>query len=246
MGTNNSLFDDLVDAVEADIDSGDSMQEVDRASLTELRAPARAAAISPVNVNTEPEPCGETLDALSAEIGGCVKCTLHKTRTNVVPGQGNPSPEIMFIGEAPGADEDAQGQAFVGRAGKLLTKMIEAMGYTREEVFIGNILKCRPPENRPPMPDETEMCMPYLLRQIKVLKPKVIVALGGTAVKSLLKTDVGITKLRGQWHEFEGVPFMPTLHPAYLLRNPKAKHDVWADLKAVLSKLGKPVPTVKD
>lgn len=233
----DEILNDLSEAIEADIDAGEEFAEIPRSALEDVPVSTSEGAL-PAAAS------GSGLEDISAEITACKKCPLHETRTNVVPGQGNPSPEIMFIGEAPGADEDAQGLAFVGRAGKLLTKMIEAMGYTRDEVFIGNILKCRPPNNRPPMPDEMSMCMPYLLRQIKVLKPKVIVALGGTAVKGLLQTDTGITKLRGEWHEFEGVPFMPTLHPAYLLRNPKAKHDAWADLKAVLKKLGKKVPPV--
>lgn len=188
---------------------------------------------------------GETMNEVAAEIASCEKCTLSETRTNVVPGQGASSPEIMFVGEAPGADEDKQGQAFVGRAGKLLTKMIQAMGCERDEVFIGNILKCRPPNNRPPLPDEMETCMPYLKRQIAVLKPKVIVALGATAVKGLMGTTTGITKLRGTWMSFEGIDLMPTYHPAYLLRNPPAKKEVWEDLKTVLRHLGREIPKVE-
>ena len=154
----------------------------------------------------------------------------------------------MFVGEAPGEDEDLQGLAFVGRAGQLLTKMIQAMGYTREEVFIGNILKCRPPENRLPLPDEMETCLPYLRAQIAVLKPKVIVTLGATALRGLLKIDTsvtGITRLRGKWLSYEGVDLMPTLHPSYLLRTPSAKKDVWDDLKQVLHRIGRTPPPVK-
>jgi uracil-DNA glycosylase family 4 len=259
----DQIYGDLAEAIEADIDAGESAQEMDRSILQEMRNPTRALPTPDIE---EPEvsPKKKTIKAaaraegavpaeedavvdgsvskIAELIAGCKKCALHKTRTNTVPGQGNNSPEIMFIGEAPGADEDAQGLAFVGRAGKLLNKMIVAMGYTREDVFIGNILKCRPPDNRVPMPDEMTMCMPYLRGQIRALKPKVIIALGGTSVKALLKTDIGITKLRGNWTEFEGVPFMPTLHPAYLLRNPKAKHDAWADLQSALKKLGKKAP----
>jgi len=178
-------------------------------------------------------------------ISGCKKCPLHKTRTNTVPGQGNGKrPEIMFIGEAPGADEDEQGLAFVGRAGQLLTKMIEAMGFSRDEVFIANIATCRPPDNRPPTPEEMETCIPFLKQQIAVIQPKVIVALGATAVQGLIN-QTGISKLRGNWVEYEGIALMPTFHPAYLLRNPPAKKEVWADLQAVLKRLGRTPPPVK-
>ena len=145
----------------------------------------------------------------------------------------------MFIGEAPGADEDEQGEPFVGRAGQLLTKIIEAMGYRREDVYIANVLKCRPPENRPPLPEEVVNCMPYLLAQIDAIQPKVMVALGATAVRSLLDVQLGITKMRGNWYTFHGIPIMPTFHPAYLLRNPPAKKEVWDDMKTVLAKLGR-------
>jgi len=182
------------------------------------------------------------LAAIATEVAACTKCGLHKTRTRTVPGQGTPCPEIMFIGEAPGADEDAQGLAFVGAAGQLLTKMIEAMGFRREDVFIANILKCRPPENRPPTPEEMQICIPYLKGQIQLLRPKVIVALGATAVRGLLAVETGITKLRGQWHKFEGIDVMPTFHPAYLLRNPATKKDAWEDLKAVLRHIGRTPP----
>ena len=146
------------------------------------------------------------------------------------------------MGEGPGADEDRQGLA---GAGKLLTKMMEAMGLTREEVWIGNIVKCRPPGNRVPLPDEMEECLPYLKEQLELLRPKVIVCLGATAVKGLLATTTGITKLRGSWRSFEGIDVMPTFHPAYLLRNPPAKKDAWEDLKEVLRRLGRPIPEVK-
>ena len=187
----------------------------------------------------------ELLSQIAQQIAGCKACGLHATRTNTVPGQGNPRPELMFVGEAPGADEDEQGLAFVGKAGQLLTRMIIAMGFTREEVFIGNINKCRPPNNRPPQPEEMDTCLPYLKAQIAVLKPKVIVALGATAVRGLLKSDIPISKLRGTWQEFEGIPVMPTFHPAYLLRDPTKKIPTWDDLQAVLKKLGRPIPSRK-
>ena len=193
-----------------------------------------------------PERNSGLMDPIMAEINSCRKCSLCGTRINTVPGQGSLSPDIMFIGEAPGADEDQQGKAFVGRAGQLLTKMIQAMGYTREEVFIGNILKCRPPDNRKPTPDEIKVCLPYLKRQVAVLKPKVIVALGSTAVQGLLNISIGITKFRGTWSTFENIPLMPTYHPAYLLRNPPAKKEVWEDLQAVLAHLGRTPPLNRD
>ncbi|MBN2302252.1 MAG: uracil-DNA glycosylase [Lentisphaerae bacterium] len=186
----------------------------------------------------------DSLEAIAKEIASCKNCGLWETRTKVVPGQGSTNPEIMFVGEAPGADEDRQGVAFIGRAGQLLTKMIEAMGYKREEVFIGNILKCRPPGNRTPLPDEMATCLPYLKRQIACLKPKVIIAMGATAVKGLLNVSMGITKLRGTWLRFEDIDLMPTYHPAYLLRNPSAKKDVWEDLKEVLRHLGRDIPAI--
>ena len=185
------------------------------------------------------------LDAIAERIGHCRLCGLCETRNLTVPGQGSAHPEIMFIGEGPGADEDRQGLAFVGRAGQLLTKIILAMGYEREAVWIGNIVKCRPPNNRVPTPEEMKSCLPYLREQIALLQPKVIVCLGATAVKGLFETQTGITNLRGQWMTFEGIDAMPTYHPAYLLRNPPAKREVWADMQEVLRKLGRPVPEKK-
>ncbi len=204
--------------------------------------PARSAAAAP----TDQKAAREAMNEIAARIAVCEKCRLCKTRKNTVPGQGNFAPEIMFIGEGPGADEDEQGLAFVGRAGQLLTKIIEAMGFTRNEVFIGNIVKCRPPDNRVPLPDEMAACIPYLHEQIALLKPKVIVCLGGTATKGLFGEDIGgITKARGCWMQYQGIDTMPTYHPAYLLRSPSGKADVWADMKAVLARLGREVPVKK-
>ncbi len=184
------------------------------------------------------------LGAIASEIAACKACPLHAERTQTVPGQGNPQPEILFVGEAPGKDEDEQGLAFVGRAGQLLTKMIEAMGLSRDEVFIANINKCRPPENRKPTREEMDACLPFLRRQIAVLRPKVIVAMGATAVDGLvpLPADAKISQIRGGWMTFADIPMMPTYHPAYLLRNPAMKRPVWEDLQAVLRHLGRPVP----
>jgi len=187
-------------------------------------------------------PADAALAQLKERIVACRKCELCRGRTHVVPGQGNPvQPEVMFIGEAPGADEDRQGLAFVGRAGQLLTKMIAGMGFTREEVFIANICKCRPPENRPPTPAEMAACLPFLKEQIAIIRPRTIVAMGNTAILGLLGS-AGITRLRGIWSSFEGIPLMPTFHPAYLLRFPTVKRDAWADLKKVLRRLDRPIP----
>ena len=184
----------------------------------------------------------DTLASIAAEIAACEDCALAATRLHTVPGQGALQPEIMFIGEGPGADEDEQGLAFVGRAGQLLTKMITAMGYTREQVFIGNIVKCRPPGNRVPTPEEMAGCIPYLKRQIAVIRPKLIVCLGATAARGLVQEALPIGKARGQWREFEGIPVMLTFHPAYLLRDPRKKVETWADLKTALARLGKTPP----
>jgi len=186
----------------------------------------------------------EELAAIARTVSACTLCPLHAERTQAVPGQGHPQPEILFVGEAPGADEDEQGLAFVGRAGQLLTKMIEAMGYTREEVFIANVNKCRPPGNRKPLREEMDACLPYLRLQVAILRPKVIVALGATAVEGLVPETATqkISALRGKWLSFEGIPLMPTYHPAYLLRSPAMKKPVWEDLKTVLHHLGHPVP----
>lgn len=174
------------------------------------------------------------LAEIRMEIGECTRCKLCSTRTNIVFGVGNPHAELMFVGEAPGADEDEQGEPFVGRAGQLLTKIIEAMGYQRSDVYIANILKCRPPNNRPPEPDEVATCEPFLFKQIDTIKPKVIVALGTHAAHTLLKIDRPISKIRGQVLDYRGdVKLVPTFHPAYLLRSPDRKRDVWEDMKKV-------------
>jgi DNA polymerase len=181
----------------------------------------------------------ESLDALRVEIGpACTRCKLAGLgRRQVVFGVGNPSADLMFVGEAPGADEDVQGEPFVGRAGQLLTKMIEARGQTRDTVYIANVIKCRPPENRNPEPDEVATCEPVLFRQIDIVRPKVIVALGKFAAQTLLRTDTPISKLRGRWHALRGAQLMPTFHPSYLLRSPDKKRDAWEDLKKVMALL---------
>jgi DNA polymerase len=181
---------------------------------------------------------GETLLTIREDLGECTRCKLHKGRNKIVFGDGNPKAQLVFVGEGPGADEDAQGLPFVGRAGKLLTQMIEAMGLERKDVYICNVVKCRPPENRAPEPDEVAACSPFLIRQIDSIQPKVIVCLGATAAKTILNTTRGISQFRGEWLEWRGHKLMATYHPAYLLRNPPAKADVWKDLQKVMAELG--------
>jgi uracil-DNA glycosylase len=177
-----------------------------------------------------------SLEQIREVLGDCQRCKLWQTRLNIVFGEGNPQADLMFVGEAPGADEDATGRPFVGRAGQLLTKMIEAIELKREQVYIANVLKSRPPNNRNPEKDEVEACIPFLLAQIAVIKPKLIVTLGNPATQALLDTKVGITKLRGEFQDyprFPGIKVIPTFHPAYLLRSPDKKREAWEDLKKV-------------
>jgi uracil-DNA glycosylase len=180
----------------------------------------------------------DSLLKIRSDLGDCTRCKLHRGRITLVFGDGNPKAELVFVGEGPGRDEDEQGLPFVGRAGKLLTQMIEAMGLQRKDVYICNVVKCRPPDNRTPEKDEVEVCSPYLLRQLDTIAPKVIVCLGTVAVQTLLETNRGITHFRGQWIDFRGRKLMATYHPAYLLRNPSAKGEVWKDLQKVMAALG--------
>jgi DNA polymerase len=181
----------------------------------------------------------DSLPKIHADLGNdCTRCKLHRGRTKLVFGDGNPKAELVFVGEGPGRDEDQQGLPFVGRAGKLLTQMIEAMGLQRKDVYICNVVKCRPPENRTPEKDEVETCSPFLLRQLDAIAPKVIVCLGSIAAQTLLETNRGISHFRGEWMDFRGTKLMATYHPAYLLRNPSAKGEVWKDLQKVMAVLG--------
>jgi uracil-DNA glycosylase family 4 len=180
----------------------------------------------------------DTLERIRADIGDCTRCRLCEARNKIVFGVGNPRADLVFVGEGPGRDEDAQGEPFVGRAGKLLTDMIKAMSLERSDVYIANVVKCRPPENRTPERDEIATCSPFLLRQLEVIRPKVIVCLGNVAAQSLLGTNKSISHFRGQWFDFRGSRLIATYHPAYLLRNPAAKSDVWTDLKKVMAVLG--------
>ncbi len=198
------------------------------------RAPVRADE-SAVTAAGDSGSSGQILAILKDEIGpACDRCKLHTLgRKQVVFGVGNPDADLMFVGEAPGADEDQQGEPFVGRAGQLLTKIIEAIGLQRGDVYIANVIKCRPPGNRNPEPDEVERCQPFLFRQIDAIKPKVIVALGKFAAQCLLQTSDPITRLRGRSYNYRGATLIPTFHPAYLLRNPSSKREVWEDMKKV-------------
>jgi uracil-DNA glycosylase family 4 len=247
----NEIIDGTIKVLEDMKRAGVTHVEVSSKTIEELGKPVafvpRAIGVDPISpVGTTADATGgpaAELAAIEARAKVCVKCAeLSHCRTNVVFGVGNPKAEIMFVGEGPGHEEDVQGLPFVGRSGELLTKIIAAMGFAREEVYIANVVKCRPPENRTPLPDEIANCLPYLLSQIELIQPKVLVALGATAVRALLDVQLGITKMRGHWYTFRGIPIMPTFHPAYLLRNPPAKKEVWEDMKAVLEKLGREVP----
>lgn len=259
-------IDGLIDHVTLLKELGQRTVEIDPSVLAAISAkpPRNAPAPAAAPASTAPGPAvAETparppanrraaLDEIAARIAACDACPLRQNRTHPVPGQGNPdTPDVMFIGEAPGADEDRQGLAFVGAAGQLLTKMIAAMGYSRDEVFIANICKCRPPGNRTPTAEEMRTCIPFLREQIKIIRPKTIVLLGGTAIKGVLETQVGVSRMQGQWTQYENIPVMPTFHPAYILRFEsagdaaglkRAKTEVWNALKLVLKQLGKPVP----
>ena len=189
-------------------------------------------------------PAGDAVAALRAireDIGDCTRCGLSRGRKNIVFGVGNPRAEIMFIGEGPGADEDEQGEPFVGRAGQLLNNMIAAMGLRREDVYIANVVKCRPPQNRAPERDEIETCSPFLMRQVDVIRPKIIVALGATAAKTLLGMSDSMASLRGRLYDFRGTKLAVTYHPAFLLRDPRQKKEAWKDLQMVMNFLGMPV-----
>jgi DNA polymerase len=184
----------------------------------------------------------EALERLRHDLGDCHRCKLSQGRTNIVFGEGNPASELMFIGEGPGPDEDEQGRPFVGEAGKLLTSLINKMGFERDDVYIANIVKCHPSNNRDPEEDEVSSCLPFIKAQVNIVRPRVIVALGRISAQSLLETKTPISRLRGKFLEFEGIPVMPTFHPAYLLKNRAEKHSVWEDALKVLKKLGRTAP----
>jgi DNA polymerase len=174
-----------------------------------------------------------TLEVIQSELGDCTRCRLHEGRQSLVFGEGNPHAMLVFVGEAPGREEDLQGRPFVGKAGELLTRIIEAIDLTRDEVYIANIVKCRPPQNRNPQPDEIRTCLPFLRKQLEAIRPKIICALGTFAAQTLLETEERISLLRGKFYAYQGVQLMPTYHPAFLLRNPQCKRDVWEDMKMI-------------
>ena len=241
----HDLIDTARQLVEAERTLGGSYMPAERNPLPqiEMSAAPAAAAVPQLSVEQKAASLGE----LAREVADCSRCALKDTRKNVVFGEVNPAAELVFVGEAPGADEDASGRPFVGRAGELLTKMIEAMGLTRQDVFICNILKCRPPNNRAPNPQEVQCCWDFLIRQLQIIRPKVIVTLGNPATQNLLNTKTGITRLRGTWQALPdigeglaGTPVMPTFHPAYILRqySPENRKKVWSDLQQVMKLLG--------
>jgi uracil-DNA glycosylase family 4 len=216
-------------------DHGNITEEAPGESHKE-HSPADMGAVLPV----------EALEDIKGELGNCARCSLGTSRKNLVFGVGNPKADLVFVGEAPGRDEDLQGIPFVGRAGELLTSMIHRMGFNRDDVYICNVLKCRPPSNRDPLPSEIETCHPYLLRQLKSVSPKVIVALGTFAAQTLLQTKEPISRLRGRFHDYHGIPLMPTFHPSFLLRNgSEMRWVVWEDMVQVLKQMGLPVPDIK-
>jgi DNA polymerase len=211
-------------------------------SVAESEPMAQAVAPSlPLVLGDRPS----ALKLIREDIGDCTRCRLHKGRTNLVFGVGNVNADLMFVGEGPGADEDAQGEPFVGRAGQLLNNMISAMGIKREDVYIANVVKCRPPSNRTPEKDECDTCSPFLMRQIDVIKPKVIVALGAVAAKNLLAVNDSMANLRGRWYDFRDSKLLVTYHPAYLLRDPRQKKEAWKDLQMVMKFLGLNPPAAK-
>ncbi len=217
----------IVKAVEA------HLEEAKESGVEEIPTPVKSA---------PPKKICRTLEEVAEWLGDCRRCKLNSTRTHIVFGTGSCQPDLVFVGEGPGAEEDEQGKPFVGRAGQLLTKMIEAMGLTRDNVYIANVVKCRPPGNRNPEPDEIAACFPFLENQLKVLKPKVICTLGAFATQTLLKTDEKISKLRGRFHPYEGIQLMPTYHPAYLLRNPAEKKATWDDIQMIMKELNLKIP----
>lgn len=188
------------------------------------------------------EAAGDSLERIAADLSGCTRCKLCATRKSIVVGEGDPGARLVFVGEGPGEQEDLQGRPFVGKAGQLLDRMIEAIGLRREQVYIANVVKCRPPGNRDPEPDEITACDPFLLRQLETIRPQVVVALGRFAAQTLLRTEMPISRLRGNFHPYRDAKLMPTFHPSYLLRNPSGKREAWLDLQQVARELGLRIP----
>lgn len=205
-----------------------------------------SAGSPPPASSSAPAAPAETLEDIRGDLGDCTRCKLHGGRTHLVFGVGSPTAELVFVGEAPGRDEDRQGIPFVGRAGQLLTRIIAAIGMSRDEVYIANVIKCRPPSNRNPEPDEVATCEPFLFRQLDVIRPRVVVALGGFAIRTLLRTDEAVSRLRGRAFDYRGAKLIPTFHPAYLLRSPERKRDVWEDMKRVRALLADREPAPRE
>ncbi|MCM2263688.1 MAG: uracil-DNA glycosylase [Desulfuromonadales bacterium] len=223
------LLSELHDAIAAGRSQFEYLRDL---GFDEVPAAVRSGTIPSARVQG-----GETLDAIRADLGDCCRCGLNQGRQKVVFGVGNPQARLVLVGEAPGREEDEKGEPFVGEAGRLLDRILFAMGLQRDEVYICNVLKCRPPNNRNPEPNEVATCEPFLIRQLAAICPQVIVALGLFAVQTLLQNKAPIGKVRGTWQQYQGIPLMPTYHPAYLLRNPNGKREVWADMKQVMERL---------
>jgi DNA polymerase len=224
------------EALAANVQPAESLAQVKLTPAARATAPQETSALFARLFEKEESPLPEStesFDQIWTAVGNCTRCPLAEGRTNIVHTEGDQKARLMFVGEAPGADEDAQARPFVGRAGQLLTKIIEAIGMKRDDVLIGNVNRCRPPGNRAPTPDEVAMCKPFLLREIAAARPDVIVVMGNTAMKNLLETKEGITRARGQFQNFKGIKVMPTFHPAYLLRDPSKKRETWDDLRKV-------------
>ena len=252
LGIETVTFSELVEPATAEIETAPVVNSPSLSRAAPVPAATASARSQTTRPKTEPgdllfndllpaepslPPANETLQDIWLDIGDCTRCGLCAGRMQVVNTNGNAQARLMFVGEAPGADEDAQGKPFVGRAGQLLTKMIEAMGMKREDVIIGNVNRCRPPGNRQPTLEEAAICRPFLFREISVIKPEVIVVMGNTALRNLLEVREGITRVRGRFQDFRGIKVMPTFHPAYLLRDPSKKRETWEDLQKVMEYL---------
>jgi uracil-DNA glycosylase len=230
------LMPDVLDSAEVGVGEAEQMPRERQQTVQEPQAKSHVENFGTATADpgAPPRPTEELLVEIREDIGDCTRCKLCKLgRTQIVFGVGNPRADLMFVGEAPGQDEDIQGEPFVGRAGQLLTKIIEAIGLTRQDVYIANVIKCRPPQNRNPEPDEVAACEPFLFRQVDAIKPRVIVALGTFAAQCLLKTNDPISRMRGRIYKYRGAQLIPTFHPAFLLRSPDRKRDVWEDMKKV-------------
>jgi uracil-DNA glycosylase len=233
----------LVDLRETGVDSLPVSTEVQETGVVP-EILVENTAMEGTQVVRQADSAPESLEEIRQELAGCLRCSLGTSRTKLVFGSGNEKARLVFVGEAPGREEDLAGEPFVGEAGRLLTKIIQAMGFERDQIYICNVLKCRPPGNRDPLPAEIDVCRSFLLRQVRAIEPEVIVALGTFSAQTLLHTREPISRLRGRFHDYHGIPLMPTFHPAFLLRNPAMKREVWDDMQAVMQKLGMKQPQI--